>query len=781
MVALSTATKTNPIMDAAIEYANRGWPVFPCNPSTKQPYTAKGFNDSSTDVNQICDWWTRHPSAMIGVPTGAASGFWALDIDVKPDANGATALAKLEATNGILPTTPMVSTPSCGTHYYFKHQDGVKNRGGLEPGIDVRGEGGYVIAPGSVKDDGTYYAWQCESELAIAPAWLLALVIRAPLTTTQTKTGASGSNPVYSEAAINSELQKLIGSFSNRNNQLNDSAYAIGQFVGAGEISRGDAETRLFGAATANGYVGKDGGTSARATIRSGLDAGQREPRKIPEPTVRLVAANDNEKDADTKPVNLWAKVKPPSLTLGMLPGVIERYAVAQGRLTGADLSGIAASALAVCAAAIPDSNKLQVKRHTKSWRESARLWFALIGGPSVKKSPIIDAAVYPLQKIDAEYSKENSEALKTYNKLSPEEKKQTDAPKSRRVFLQNATVEAVQEVLKDNHEGLLYHHDELAAFFGSMDKYNGGKGASVDRAFFLTSYGGGSYTVDRISRGNIFIPNLSICVLGGIQPDVIRGIASECADDGLIQRFLPIVLQDSIVGKDEPLSDDALEYNKLVRTLHKMSGGVTLEFDDGAQKLRLELEQKHKDLEKCWAANGKLTTHIGKYDGIFARLCVLFHSIDHADGELPTRITEKTAQRVAAFLHGFLLPHAEAFYTDVLGLADNHDDVQNVANYILTHPEIKNLTHRVIGKGNRAMRRLERYEVDNVLDRLYSFGWVNQAADIRPGRRTDTIWPVNPRARSDFAEQAVIANEQLALNRELLSERLAAHSPTSG
>lgn len=118
------------------------------------------------------------------------------------------------------------------------------------------------------------------------------LVIKAKAETPPAKT--SGSNPAYSEAAINSELQKLVGSFSNRNNQLNDSAFNIGQFVGAGEISRSDAATRLFGAATANGYVGKDGGTSARATIRSGLDAGQREPRKIPEPTVKLVAANDN-------------------------------------------------------------------------------------------------------------------------------------------------------------------------------------------------------------------------------------------------------------------------------------------------------------------------------------------------------------------------------------------------------------------------------------------------------------------------------------------------------
>src|SRR5260370_1648009 len=103
MTALSIATKTNPVLDSAIAYANRGLPVFPCDPATKRPYTAKGFKDATTDVNQICDWWTHHPTAMIGLPTGAASGFWALDIDVKPNANGEIAPAQLQAANGVLP------------------------------------------------------------------------------------------------------------------------------------------------------------------------------------------------------------------------------------------------------------------------------------------------------------------------------------------------------------------------------------------------------------------------------------------------------------------------------------------------------------------------------------------------------------------------------------------------------------------------------------------------------------------------------------------------------
>jgi hypothetical protein len=267
---------------AALEYAKSGWPVFPCNPTNKQPYTPKGFKDASTDPKQVAAWWSKHPNAMIGMPTGAASGVWVVDVDVKPNAKGAEELADLEKANGALPKTVVASTPSGGTHYYFGYVDGIGNRGGFKPGIDVRGEGGYVILPGSVRHDGCLYEWESKGAgVASAPDWLLHLVER-PKEKPRAKT-AKRNNSSYTDAAITSELQKLIGTSSNRNNQLNDSAMAIGQFVGAGAISRQEAEERLYGAAIANGYVAKDGELAARATIKSGLDAGERQPRDIPE------------------------------------------------------------------------------------------------------------------------------------------------------------------------------------------------------------------------------------------------------------------------------------------------------------------------------------------------------------------------------------------------------------------------------------------------------------------------------------------------------------------
>ena len=116
------------------------------------------------------------------------------------------------------------------------------------------------------------------------------------------------------------------------------------------------------------------------------------------------------------------------------------------------------------------------------------------------------------------------------------------------------------------------------------------------------------------------------------------------------------------------------------------MAAPTTLRFDDGALAIRKELEKKHLELQQCETINRKLASHIGKYNGIFARLCVVWHCVEHAKGTLPATISEATARHAKAFLHGFLLPHALAFYAGVLGLSNDHDALTSLAGYILAH-----------------------------------------------------------------------------------------------
>lgn len=157
--------------DAAMAYAEHGTPVFPCRP-TKCPYTAHGFHDASTDPVQITAWWTKWPSALIGVPTGAASGIDVLDIDGPA---GAESLAALLAEHGELPTTRAARTGGGGTHYYFRADKRVKNSTNkLGKNIDIRGAGGYIIVPPSVSAKGTYaYIGDPDAPLAEWPQWII--------------------------------------------------------------------------------------------------------------------------------------------------------------------------------------------------------------------------------------------------------------------------------------------------------------------------------------------------------------------------------------------------------------------------------------------------------------------------------------------------------------------------------------------------------------------------------------------------------------------------------
>lgn len=144
-------------LDHAFDYVRQGWSVFPCN-IDKTPRIKNGFHNSSRDPEQIREWWTKWPDASIGAPTGAVNGFWVLDIDL-PDGPGS--LAELEAKHGKLPATLRQRTGGGGFQYFFKwNGQEIRNSAGkVAPGIDVRGNGGYVILPPSRHPSGGCYEW----------------------------------------------------------------------------------------------------------------------------------------------------------------------------------------------------------------------------------------------------------------------------------------------------------------------------------------------------------------------------------------------------------------------------------------------------------------------------------------------------------------------------------------------------------------------------------------------------------------------------------------------
>jgi hypothetical protein len=163
------------LRDAALAYAQRGWPVFPLIPGSKKPRTEHGFKDASTDPDQINQWWGKWPAANIGLQTGEVVTF---DFDVKHGGQGIDTHNKLLAECGPVETLTS-TTPSGGRHLLFQSppDTAVGCRAGLLPGLDIRAHGGYVVLPPSVTEEGAY-SWNNSLEPAPMPdPWKRVLLV----------------------------------------------------------------------------------------------------------------------------------------------------------------------------------------------------------------------------------------------------------------------------------------------------------------------------------------------------------------------------------------------------------------------------------------------------------------------------------------------------------------------------------------------------------------------------------------------------------------------------
>jgi hypothetical protein len=188
----------NDVLEAALSYAARGWAVLPlhsikdgvctcakadfCSSPGKHPTTINGVKDASRDAQTVGSWFSSPTPRNVGIATGTHSGVVVLDVDFRH--GGESSLRVLEYISGRLPAT-LTATTGNGTHLYFVHPGhGVPNSAGtLGDGLDIRGDGGFVVAPPSVHVSGRVYSWSSDVLLAPLPESLGSKVKKKPART----------------------------------------------------------------------------------------------------------------------------------------------------------------------------------------------------------------------------------------------------------------------------------------------------------------------------------------------------------------------------------------------------------------------------------------------------------------------------------------------------------------------------------------------------------------------------------------------------------------------
>lgn len=427
-------------------------------------------------------------------------------------------------------------------------------------------------------------------------------------------------------------------------------------------------------------------------------------------------------------------------------------------------------------------------------WIEPPQLWAANIGFPSSNKTPAItpfknavgviekkllpeflerkrlyEARVVQAKFVRKHWEKETKEAIDNDQPLPPmpDAAEEPEPPQPTRLMIADATAQEVQHLLVHNPRGIAIIRSELAGWLGSFDKYN--QGAGDDRAFYLESWDGGSYHVDRVkdrAKGGMFIPYNSLAATGAIQPERLAELFKD-VDDGFTSRLLyiypdPIAPQRIHPGRRGCVATLVEIFERLHQLKwSKDSDGrdvpLLIQLDDVAGDLLHQVRLRGYESDKQGHGAGFMAHWRGKNPGRFLRIALVLEYLvwatDTIDGSRSVEneavvITGEIAEYVVKYL-----AYAEAMTERSLrelSRSEAQRDVGTIARLIL----VKRLTvinEREIYQAKGFHKLRERDHRVAVFGELQRAGWIRPA--VKVGSKAGT-WDVNPRLY-EIKEQA--------------------------
>lgn len=569
-------------------------------------------------------------------------------------------------------------------------------------------------------------------------------------------------------------------------------------FRGVNEGGRNDALTKVAGS-----FIAK--GMGYEEALQSCRDWNQSNTPPLEDSELKRTFRSIYERHQRKIPTEAeWSEsialpILPPVMKLDpeLVPGAFRSWLCDIADRLQVPLDFPAVAALVAVGSVIGTGCSIMPKRHD-SWSETPNVWGAVIGRPSLKKTPAIKEAHRPLQTLISEANFQYDSALVDYLAQKQAAKLKLEAEKTavkktldkkaksgedvnlddfiekiselnisepihRRFSTQDSTIEKIAEILQGNPRGIMVNRDELIGWLKALDK----AGREGDRAFYLEAWGGmHNYTHDRIGRGTICVPYLYVSVFGAITPGPLADYVYQArqggvGSDGLLQRFQLMVYPDDPAGWaniDRKPNNSALQqvttiFQRLA-TDDFLAAVATEKTTDGRPALRLSpeaqvifdgwllnLENKLLSRECQCAA---LESHFAKYRKLMPALALIFHLVEQAANP-PVSVVSVSVEAVNSAIGWctYLESHARRIYAP----AERSDIV--AAKEILKH-----IQNGQIKEGDsirdiyrKQWNRLTTPEVVTAgLAILEDFGWLRVEAPA-DGKRAKTI-RLNPQLR---------------------------------
>jgi hypothetical protein len=440
----------------------------------------------------------------------------------------------------------------------------------------------------------------------------------------------------------------------------------------------------------------------------------------------------------------------------------------------GSPVDYVAISIVAVAASLIGAKRRVQPFATSPQWQEPCILWVAPVGDPSSNKSPAIDAATGILRVLEQEGAADHKLALGQHEVVLERAKverarwqesvKQAakdgfstppmpsaailpDEPQRRRMLVQDATPEALGEILSGNPNGTLHLRDELAGWLMSFERYSPG-----GREFWLEAYGGRAHVIDRKSlKEPLAIPFNGVTVLGGIQPDKLADCLLNVTDDGLVARFLWAWPDPVPYHRPRNIADA----DRLARAYRRLDELRPARDENGAEKpIVVMLDDGAAEIFEKWVAETGESVRdaaslykgfVGKLRGTALRLALVVELLAWADGvERDEPVTIRAESIVAAI--GFLEDYARPTALRVFGAAALPASERNAA--LLARYIVKTGAREINARDIRRTANIPTLkavaEVDQAIEALTEAGWLRHVPSDGRGRpRRD--FTVNP------------------------------------